>query len=116
MKKLGLAIIAIIFSYNIIGCSMNNSKAERNIQQDANSINELPRIKEASIKNVDAEILALHESDVEKYYNILCELSTFPSESDISSFDIPFEEKIMMINEINESPDVIRYLGTSRIR
>lgn len=68
------------------------------------------------VDNVDSAIMSLTDQEVEEYYPILCELSTYPSVNDIKRLDIPFQEKIDTINAINEAPEVIRYLGMQSSR
>lgn len=72
----------------------------------------LPEIKKAEVEDVDAAILALSDEDIESYYNVLCELSTFPQVADIRRTpDLSHQDQVAAIERINDAPPVIRLLG-----
>lgn len=78
----------------------------------------LPDIqKVTSIQDLDRSIMELTDQEVAQHYVVLCELSTYPSRSDIASLtDLTQDQKLEAIEAINQAPEVIRYLGYQSVR
>lgn len=111
MKKQLVSLTLLIgLTIGCIGCA-EKDQALVDTNSTTHASESLPEVHVPKVDNVDSAIMSLTNQEVEDYYPILCELSTYPSVNDIKNLDIPFQEKIDIINAINEAPDVIRYLG-----
>lgn len=111
----GLAILLLATT----ACSPNVQQAgPAEVSPTASASPTLPEInKVTSIDDVDRSIMELTDQEVSEHYDVLCELSTYPSRSDIVSFEgYSHQQKLEAIEAINQAPEVIRYLGYQSVR
>ncbi|WP_237197560.1 DUF3558 domain-containing protein [Rothia nasimurium] len=97
--------------------SETSRKSARSSSPDASQLPQIKRVTADEVGDVDAAILALSDEEVDTWYPVLCELNTFPTESDIRSIvEMNQQEKVEAIEHINSAPPVIRLLGYQQPR